>query len=200
MGEFWTSLGLLGIAPVDGGTYLYASCAAPLLAEALRSRDAAGFAAAWRRELPVAAPVLQGLQNWDGILVNEVIEVRCPRFDVGKLAVLGDAAHAMAPNLGQGANSALVDAAVLAHELRGPGSLREALQRYGARRRPAVTRVQRQASQLMRLAHVRRPAVRRVRDRTLTSVARLAGDRAARAVQQEDPAWLLATIRDHTSA
>ena len=44
--------------------------------------------------------------------------------------LLGDAAHAMASNLGQGANSALVDGVVLAEEL-SRGSVADALARYG---------------------------------------------------------------------
>jgi 2-polyprenyl-6-methoxyphenol hydroxylase-like FAD-dependent oxidoreductase len=118
---------------------------------------AAGFTAAWLKALPLAQPVLEHMRTWDAVLINEVVEVHCTRFSAGRMAVLGDAAHGMAPNLGQGANSALVDAAVLVSELSGAGPLSAALQRYDRRRRPSVTRVQRQASHVMRLAHVRRP-------------------------------------------
>lgn len=52
-----------------------------------------------------------------------------------RLAVIGDAAHSTSPQLGQGANMALLDAAALAHALNANGSVADALDAYcGARR------------------------------------------------------------------
>jgi salicylate hydroxylase len=62
----------------------------------------------------------------------------------GRVALLGDAAHAMLPFFAQGAAQALEDALVLAACLRGVASaaLPAALQRYDAIRRPRASRVQ----------------------------------------------------------
>ena len=72
----------------------------------------------------------------------------------GRVVLLGDAAHAMLPHQGQGANQTIEDAAVLAAELgaergltMGPGSagrgdLAAALHRYTARRRVRTRQVQ----------------------------------------------------------
>lgn len=62
----------------------------------------------------------------------------------GRVALLGDAAHAMLPFFAQGAAQALEDAAVLAACLRGTDarSAPLALQRYDAIRRPRASRVQ----------------------------------------------------------
>ncbi|MEQ1953176.1 NAD(P)/FAD-dependent oxidoreductase [Mesorhizobium sp. CN2-181] len=52
-----------------------------------------------------------------------------------RLAVIGDAAHATSPQLGQGANMALLDATALAHALRAHSSLDNALEDYVRARR-----------------------------------------------------------------
>jgi 2-polyprenyl-6-methoxyphenol hydroxylase-like FAD-dependent oxidoreductase len=197
-GEWWTALGLVGGAPTgDGHTYLYASAGAPAVARALDARDLAAFRDAWAAAVPPTGPVLARVERFEQLLVNDVTRVDCERWVDGRIVLLGDAAHAMAPNLGQGANAAMVDAAVLASELAADQPVPAALARYGARRQPAVRAVQDAADRLARLAHLRRPVARRLRDGVLRLVARAAGpaQRQARRYQQEDPGWLLATTR-----
>jgi salicylate hydroxylase len=67
------------------------------------------------------------------------------RWTDGRVALLGDAAHAMLPHQGQGANQTIEDAVLLAALLAGasPAEAPEALRRYEALRRPRTRRVQR---------------------------------------------------------
>ncbi len=52
-----------------------------------------------------------------------------------RLAVIGDAAHSTSPQLGQGANMALLDAAALSHALAQAGDVEAALEAYAKARR-----------------------------------------------------------------
>ncbi|MCK8675726.1 FAD-dependent monooxygenase [Rhodococcus sp. HM1] len=59
------------------------------------------------------------------------------------VVLVGDAAHSMLHHQGQGANSAILDAGVLTDALRHAGSVKEALARYQAERKPVTDELQR---------------------------------------------------------
>lgn len=193
--EAWTPAGLFGSFDVDGGTYLYASCCSPACRSALAHRDLGELRAAWGRVYPPAARALGAVERFGDLLVNEVQRVQCERWSDGCMVLLGDAAHAMAPNLGQGANSALVDAAVLLDELRRAPALGSALTAYERRRRPAVERVATAAGRLGRLADATHPLVRAVRPHVLRLAGMVDGARSTAMVLQESPATLVAIGR-----
>ena len=76
----------------------------------------------------------------------------------GRVALLGDAAHAMLPFAAQGAGMAIEDAAVLAECLsEGAEDIATALQRYAGLRRERVARVQNLAQQNGRIYHLAGP-------------------------------------------
>ena len=66
------------------------------------------------------------------------------------MILVGDAAHASSPMMGQGGCMAIEDAAVLAELLQSAESVDAALDAYSARRRPRVDWVQRQSEALGR--------------------------------------------------
>ena len=194
--EAWTPAGVFGAFAVDDGTYAFASCGLPECRAALAARDLDGSRVAWARAYPPSARILGALARFDDLLVNEVLRVRCDRWFDGRLVLLGDAAHAMAPNLGQGANSALVDGAVLLDELRRASTLTEGLVAYARRRRRKVRRVATASARLGRLAEATHPVTRMLRDRVLVPVIRLfASPRATAMMLQEPTARLLAIGR-----
>jgi 2-polyprenyl-6-methoxyphenol hydroxylase-like FAD-dependent oxidoreductase len=78
----------------------------------------------------------------------------------------------MPPNLGAGANSALVDGMVLAEELATAPSVTEALAGYDMRRRPLARRVQMTAELLQRLCGIESLTALRVRDALLAVLPR----------------------------
>ena len=77
------------------------------------------------------------------------------QWTMGRMTLIGDAAHAMLPFLAQGACQGIEDAQVLAKCLarHGAGGVSEALREYERRRRPRTTRVQSAARSAVRQLH-----------------------------------------------
>jgi 2-polyprenyl-6-methoxyphenol hydroxylase-like FAD-dependent oxidoreductase len=196
-GEYWTRFGLFGGVPVAGATtYFYAAVTAPPVATAVAARDLHALRRAWAGALPAAATVLDRVRAFDDLLINHVTRVDCDRWVDGRSVLLGDAAHAMAPTLGQGANSAIMDAAVLSGELSVDRPIPEALARYESRRRRAVRRVQDRADRVAAVSAIDHPWLRGLRDAILRAAVHLPGatTRLAGVMHQEDPAALHRTV------
>ncbi len=102
------------------------------------------------------------------VLVHPLADLRPPSsWHHGRVALLGDAAHAMTPNLGQGAAQAFVDAVVLAEEAReDPASLAA----YERRRRRAAESVARRSRRTGDVAAWRSPVAVAVRNALVAAV------------------------------
>jgi 2-polyprenyl-6-methoxyphenol hydroxylase-like FAD-dependent oxidoreductase len=130
-----------GTVPIGGGrVYWYAAVTAP----------------------PGARPPLPDVRRWhapipalvaatapESILADDIryLPSPPPSYVAGRVVLLGDAAHAMTPNLGQGACQAVEDAVVLAHALGTSGRLAT----YDRLRHPRTTQVSRAAHRIGRL-------------------------------------------------
>jgi 2-polyprenyl-6-methoxyphenol hydroxylase-like FAD-dependent oxidoreductase len=79
----------------------------------------------------------------ESIITTEIEELWVEEWFNKKFVLLGDAAHALTPNIGQGAGMAMEDAAVLAEELASGAEIEHALGNYAKRRKPRVETVMR---------------------------------------------------------
>jgi len=162
----------------DGRTYWYATWA---LSRPVPDEPAARLAALRTRyaDWHPAAGTLLAATDPAAVHVTETTRLvePLPALAVGRIALLGDAAHAMTPDLGQGGCQAFEDAAALGALLdqevhgraAGSAEVSAALARYDAARRPRTTAVARQARQMNRLLRLR-GAAGRLRDTVLRVV------------------------------
>jgi len=119
-------------------------------------RQAAWTSAAWNEPCAIA-DALAAYAGWHPAVTEMVgatdegsrwaLHDHAPlaRWSAGRVVLIGDAAHAMLPHQGQGANQTIEDAVLLASLLAGarPHEVPDALARYEAARRPRTRRVQR---------------------------------------------------------
>jgi 2-polyprenyl-6-methoxyphenol hydroxylase-like FAD-dependent oxidoreductase len=73
----------------------------------------------WKRHvaelLPESAPLLEAVSTHEQLRVARYADVAMAQWHDGRVVAIGDCGHGMSPQLGQGANMALIDAFVLAH-------------------------------------------------------------------------------------
>lgn len=129
-----TGLGPEGDAPVVS---IFWSLARASL-EAFRAEPIERWRERVARYEPRAAPFVADAGRDHELLFATYRDVVLDRFHDDRLVVLGDAAHATSPQLGQGANLALFDAMVLADALAADEALAESLARYSRERLPHV--------------------------------------------------------------
>ncbi|MEW2585397.1 FAD-dependent oxidoreductase [Streptomyces virginiae] len=175
MSETWGRGERFGVTPLaDGRFYLYATALAPAGTRSAdpraELRDRFG---AWHDPIPA---LLERVGGFDpaAVLQNDLYDLAAPlpRLHHGRIVWIGDAAHAMAPNLGQGGCQAIEDAVVLAHLLPAAdteaaaddGAVPAALAAYTAARRDRTDAVRRRARRVGRLGALRNPLAATARD------------------------------------
>jgi len=157
-----------GMAPVGGGrTYWWATANEPageIDPPVGRKADLEQrFAGWWEpvQALLAATPESEILRN--DILDREPVD----RWGVGRVTLLGDAAHPMTPNLGQGACQAIEDAVALAAALAGSSDIVAALRAYERARQPRTARITRLARRMGQVFQWEHPIACRLRDTAL---------------------------------
>ncbi|WP_421735740.1 FAD-dependent monooxygenase [Cellulomonas sp.] len=184
-GETWGRGERFGYVPLrDGRAYWFAVASLPAgtrfadeVAEVRRRFDH------WHDPIPA----LVACTDPAAVLRHDIhdLDHRLPSFVQGRVALLGDAAHAMTPDVGQGGGQALEDAATLA-VLCG-GDLRAALAEYDRVRRPRTQTIARRARTVGRVAQLAWGPAAAVRDLLLRATPDAASARAAEALQRWDP-------------
>ncbi|MFJ2173551.1 FAD-dependent monooxygenase [Streptomyces sp. NPDC087851] len=182
--ETWGRGRLWGTQPLkDGRVYAYAMAVRPAGAHAPDDERAElrRLFGDWHDPVPRVIEAATA----EGVLCHDVHEMRVPlpAYHRGRVALIGDAAHAMQPTLAQGGNQAIEDAVVLAHHA-GPGAAPgpgadagagtvSGLAAYTADRLPRTTAIVRQARRTGRLAAADGAVTVALRDHLVAGVSRL---------------------------
>ncbi|MFN3546430.1 MAG: FAD-dependent oxidoreductase [Mesorhizobium sp.] len=107
----------------------------PAEADAVRARGLDAWKDEVRRFWPATDVYLRQIESFEQLTLARYGHHTLGRPAGRRLAVIGDAAHSTSPQLGQGANMALLDAAALEHALASTDDLTDALSSYCAARR-----------------------------------------------------------------
>jgi 2-polyprenyl-6-methoxyphenol hydroxylase-like FAD-dependent oxidoreductase len=163
--ESWGSGERVGIFPLGDGTfYSYQSATVP---PDHRVGDELGELkrrfSGWHDPIPA---LLDNVTSAD-VLRHDIYRLPPLRtFVTRRVALVGDAAHAMTPDLGQGGCTSLEDAVELARQLDGrPADPAHGLARYDRLRRPRTQAIARRSAISGRFGQASSPIAVRLRDR-----------------------------------
>lgn len=194
-GETWGDGLRFGLAPLpDGRVYWFAVASLPAdAAVADEFAEVVRLFGRWHDPIPalLAATDPAGVFR----LPIEDLAGPAPTFRRGRVVLLGDAAHAMTPDLGQGGGQAMEDAATLAALLApvaaepapDPARLDAALDRYDVERRRRTQPIARRARLLGAIAHGRGPVRIALRNAMLRMMPGSVLVRQVRALQSWRP-------------
>ncbi|MET9064847.1 FAD-dependent monooxygenase [Streptosporangium sandarakinum] len=195
--ESWGEGRVFGVMPLAGGTaYCYATDTVPAGGDPgdgeSRRAELLRLFGGWHDPIPAllkaASPEL--------VLRNDVhhLATPLPAMHLGRVALLGDAAHAMTPNMGQGACQAIEDAVVLAHVAEdgdgpagttgGTGTAGVDLAGYTAARLERTARIMARSASICRTTRLRNPLAVRLRDTMMALTWRVAGGRMTAAMDE----------------
>ena len=163
--ETWGSGRRFGIMPLGGGVVCwYATHNGPAArpdAPEGRKHEILGLFAGWHR------PVEDLIEATNpGLILKNDARDRSPLKGWGKgsVTLLGDAAHPITPNVGQGACMAIEDAACLAKCLEAQSDVGQALRVYEAARQPRTAFVGRQSNRIGMIGQFENPFLVGARD------------------------------------
>lgn len=186
--EAWGGEARIGVVPLrDEQLYYYFVLSAPRRAPSLAWPD--GFRRAFGH-IRGGIEALFDVLDHAPPLHHDLEELDAPVWGRGRVLLLGDAAHAMTPNQGQGAAMAIEDAVALAQAIE--GGIDGALERYIALRHARVRRIQLDSRRLGEIAHLRNPLARTLRDGLMRLLPASAGVAQYRRVVEPG----LALVRD----
>jgi 2-polyprenyl-6-methoxyphenol hydroxylase-like FAD-dependent oxidoreductase len=167
--ESWGCGRRFGIVPIGGErVYWFATSNAPagtVDAPAERRPKLLEAFGGWHEPIEALIEATDAGSIWRHDLFDR--EPLAAPWGVGRVTLLGDAAHPTTPNLGQGACQAIEDAVVLGDALHAGDDAVAALRSFERRRAPRTAWITRTSWRIGRVAQLDRPALCRVRDALL---------------------------------
>lgn len=153
--ETWGPSGRFGIVPLAGGKIYWFAC---VKAKARDSRiakysipDLHSIFHDFHRPIP---QIIQATDH-ESLIHNDILDIKpIQQFAFGRIVLLGDAAHATTPNLGQGAGQTMEDAYVLARCLDAAGDPVMAFKEYERKRLGRTRKIIKMSNQIGRIAQL----------------------------------------------
>ncbi|MFD1705614.1 FAD-dependent monooxygenase [Siminovitchia sediminis] len=125
--ETWGAKGRFGIVPLTNHQIYWFACVnAPYQSKAMSAFTTDDLYHLFRDYHSPVSEIIKWSRDED-LIWNDIIDLKpIERFSFNKILLIGDAAHATTPNMGQGAGQAIEDAIILSQVLKNKRNLEDA--------------------------------------------------------------------------
>lgn len=163
--EIWGRKGRFGVVPLaDSQLYWFATVNAAENHTRFKNFTLSDLKN-WFKDYPDATRQIIDASDGDALIWNDIIDLKpLSRYAFGRVLLVGDAAHATTPNMGQGACQAIEDAAVLLDGLTGEGSLEAQFAGFEKRRLRRTHFIINQSARIGKIAQAEHPLLIRIRN------------------------------------
>jgi len=156
--ETWAAEGRFGVVPISKNrVYWFACLNAPpndIAKQNFSVSDLLYHFESFHSPIP---EIIMRTKN-EQLIWNDIIDIKpLKKFAFGRVALLGDAAHATTPNMGQGACMAIEDAAVLANCFEANISIEQTLTQFERNRIGRTTKIVNDSWRLGKIAQLENP-------------------------------------------
>ncbi len=166
--EYWGKGRRFGVVPLgDGRLYCFATLNAQKNRWCRQRIKLDAFKALYADFSGSVPVIMASLKESDVLIQDDLFDQMQICLRQGRVVFAGDAAHAVTPNMGQGAAMALEDICVLDQVLGGYPSIDYALDAYEKRRRPRVKRIRDRSYRIGKIAQWESSSGRALRDSLL---------------------------------
>ncbi|SFQ71719.1 2-polyprenyl-6-methoxyphenol hydroxylase [Psychrobacillus psychrotolerans] len=163
--EYWATQGRFGMAPMKNGLIYWFACINTTARNPQFQKLTAPEIGDIFDHLPKVVHNIITTTSLERILHHDLSDIKPLRqFVFGRVALLGDAAHATTPNMGQGAGQAIEDAIVLGNGFKQFEHVDKVLAFYEEKRVARTAKVIRLSRQIGEIAQIQSRLIASVRD------------------------------------
>lgn len=166
--ETWAAAGRFGIAPLNKGRLYWFACVNAKQNDALKRAYTIEDLRTYFQDFHDPIPEILRHTKSEQLIWSDIIDIKpVKQFAFSNVVLMGDAAHATTPNMGQGACMAIEDAAVLANTIERTPSVVEAFKIFEQKRLKRTTTIINGSWNLGRVAQLENPLLIGLRNTVL---------------------------------
>lgn len=185
--ETWGPKGRFGIVPLSNNQiYWFATINAPFQRKEMTAFTTEDLFQHFQNyHAPIPELIQMTLEK--DLVQNDILELKpIKHFAYNKVLLIGDAAHATTPNLGQGAGQAVEDAFVLSNILKSTDNIEEAFKKFERQRIPKTKKVTNLSFLLGKVAQLENPMLVYTRNLLFSTLPPIFQERQLESIYKTD--------------